>query len=156
MTGFLKDGIEYRFPTFYSAAFGRDATESILLSVALPIVFLITSGAIISRVIARFLRVPSVPVCRAVTFISFSACPVFSKYGKAATTGGICSTFTYVGAICSYAMALISKIFNWRATIISRTIVAGVGMLFTLLALRSYTKFIKIKSDFGETNENSN
>ena len=37
MMGILRDGIETWLPTLYSAAFNRDASESILLSVALPI-----------------------------------------------------------------------------------------------------------------------
>ena len=40
--GFLRDGIETWLPTLYSEAFGRDASESILVSVLLPI-FAITS-----------------------------------------------------------------------------------------------------------------
>ncbi|MBE6645897.1 MAG: MFS transporter [Ruminococcaceae bacterium] len=197
MMGFLKDGIESWFPTLYSEAFGRDASESILLSVALPvfaivaisattalhktrffknetlgaiiffvtvmllalpIVFLITSGAIVSRVICLVLTCTICACMQGCNFLFISCLPGhFSKYGKAATTSGICNTFTYVGAaICSYTMALISKIFNWRASIISWVIVAGIGVLFALLALRSYTNFIKIKTDSGETNENSN
>ena len=35
--GFLRDGIESWLPTLYSEAFGRDASESILISVALPV-----------------------------------------------------------------------------------------------------------------------
>ena len=35
--GFLRDGIESWLPTLYSEAFGRDASESTLISVALPI-----------------------------------------------------------------------------------------------------------------------
>ncbi len=35
--GFLRDGIESWLPTLYSEAFGRDASESVLVSVLLPI-----------------------------------------------------------------------------------------------------------------------
>lgn len=37
MMGFLRDGIESWLPTLYSEAFGRDASESVLVSVLLPI-----------------------------------------------------------------------------------------------------------------------
>ena len=37
MMGFLRDGIESWLPTLYSEAFSRDASESTLISVALPI-----------------------------------------------------------------------------------------------------------------------
>lgn len=37
IVGLLRDGIESWLPTLYSEAFGRDASESVLLSVSLPI-----------------------------------------------------------------------------------------------------------------------
>lgn len=40
--GFLRDGIESWLPTLYSEAFGRDSSESILVSVALPIFSIIS------------------------------------------------------------------------------------------------------------------
>ncbi len=40
--GFMRDGIESWLPTLYSEAFGRDSTESILVSVALPIFSIIS------------------------------------------------------------------------------------------------------------------
>ena len=45
--GFLRDGIESWLPTLYSEAFGRDASESVLVSVLLPI-FSVLSIAIIT------------------------------------------------------------------------------------------------------------
>ena len=42
MMGILRDGIETWLPTLYSAAFNRNADESILLSVALPIFSIIS------------------------------------------------------------------------------------------------------------------
>ncbi len=49
MTGFLRDGIESWLPTLYSEAFARDASESILVSVILPI-FSIVSVTVITAV----------------------------------------------------------------------------------------------------------
>ena len=40
--GFMRDGIESWLPTLYSVAFGRDSSESILVSVALPIFSIIS------------------------------------------------------------------------------------------------------------------
>lgn len=40
--GFMRDGIESWLPTLYSEAFGRDSSESILVSVALPIFSIIS------------------------------------------------------------------------------------------------------------------
>jgi hypothetical protein len=42
MMGILRDGIESWLPTLYSEAFNRDASESILVSVALPIFSIIS------------------------------------------------------------------------------------------------------------------
>ncbi len=46
MCGFLRDGIESWLPTLYSEAFNRDAEESILVSVILPIFSIISVSAI--------------------------------------------------------------------------------------------------------------
>lgn len=46
MCGFLRDGIESWLPTLYSEAFNRDASESILVSVILPIFSIISISAI--------------------------------------------------------------------------------------------------------------
>ena len=50
--GFLRDGIESWLPTLYSEAFGRDASESTLLSVILP-VFSVISIAIVTALHKR-------------------------------------------------------------------------------------------------------
>ncbi len=42
IVGILRDGIESWLPTLYSEAFGRDAAESVLLSVSLPIFAIIS------------------------------------------------------------------------------------------------------------------
>jgi len=46
MCGFLRDGIESWLPTLYSEAFNRDASESILVSVILPVFSIISVSAI--------------------------------------------------------------------------------------------------------------
>ena len=46
MLGFLRDGIESWLPTLYSEAFNRDASESILVSVILPIFSIISISLI--------------------------------------------------------------------------------------------------------------
>lgn len=44
--GFLRDGIESWLPTLYSEAFGRDASESVLVSVLLPIFSVVSISVI--------------------------------------------------------------------------------------------------------------
>ena len=46
--GFLRDGIESWLPTLYSEAFNRDASESILVSVILPIASIVSISVILA------------------------------------------------------------------------------------------------------------
>ncbi len=46
MMGFLRDGIESWLPTLYSEAFGRDASESVLVSVLLPVFSMVSISVI--------------------------------------------------------------------------------------------------------------
>lgn len=188
MMGFLRDGIESWLPTLYSEAFGRDASESILVSVSLPIfsilsiviitalhktktfkneslgssilfgaviifaipmALLITSSATVSRFICLILACAVCACMHGCNFLLISCLPGrFSKHGKAATTSGFCNAFTYVGAaISTYGMAVISDNLGWRATVISWIIIGALGMIFTAISLRSYTKFITEEKD---------
>ena len=183
MMGFLRDGIESWLPTLYSEAFGRDAGESILVSVvlpifsilsitvitaihktktfkneargssilfgcvavtAVPIIILVSSSAVAARFVCLILSCLVCAFMHGVNFLFISCLPGrFSTYGKAATTSGFCNAFTYVGAaISSYGMAIISELLGWRATVITWMIVGILGAVFTLLSLRSYTRFI--------------
>lgn len=184
MMGFLRDGIENWLPTLYSEAFNRDASESILVSVALPIfailsitvvtalhktslfknevlgsailflaviilalpiVFMIKINTPVFRIICLVLSALVCGCMHGCNFLLISCLPGrFSIFGKAATTSGLCNAFVYVGAaISTYGLALISEIFDWQATIISWIIVAAIGLAFGIMALSSYTKFIK-------------
>lgn len=184
MMGILKDGIESWLPTLYSEAFNRDASESILVSVslpifsiisitvitalhknklfnnevlgsailflgvvilALPIVFMIKSESAVIRIICLVLSALVCGCMHGVNFLLISCLPGrFSTYGKAATTSGLCNAFVYVGAAISmYGFALISELFDWQATVISWILVAALGIAFTVISLKSYTKFIK-------------
>jgi len=184
MMGFLRDGIESWLPTLYSEAFKRDATESILVSVSLPIfsilsimiitalhktktfknealgssilfgiaillaipmVVLIDVDALIARITCLILACAICACMHGCNFLLISCLPGrFSKHGKAATTSGFCNAFTYVGAAISmYGMAIISEKFGWGTTVFSWIIIAALGVAFTALSYKSYTKFIK-------------
>lgn len=184
MMGILRDGIETWLPTLYSEAFERDAGESILISVALPIfavlsitaitvlhktstfknevrgalilfalaalvatpiVFLITKSGAALRIICLVFAAAVCAFMHGVNFLFISCLPGrLSEFGKAATTSGFCNAFTYVGAaVSSYGFAFISELFDWRGTVISWIIAAALGVLFTVISLKSYTRFIK-------------
>jgi sugar phosphate permease len=184
MMGILRDGIETWLPTLYAEAFNREAGESILISVslpifsilsivvitalhktktfknevrgsliifslvmiiAMPIVFLITMTSFVPRIICLILACAVCACMHGTNFLLISCLPGrFAEYGKAATTSGFCNAFTYVGAaISSYGFAFISEKLGWQATIIGWIIVGALGAFFTLISLKSYTSFTK-------------
>ena len=184
MMGILRDGIETWLPTLYAEAFNREAGESILVSVSLPIfsiisivaittlhktqtfknevrgalilfasvmivaapiVFLISLTSFVPRIICLILACLVCACMHGTNFLLISCLPGrFANYGKAATTSGVCNSFTYVGAaISSYGFALISEKLGWQATVISWIIVGLFGVLFTFISLKSYTNFTK-------------
>ena len=182
--GFLRDGIESWLPTLYGEAFGRTASESILVSAILP-VFSILSITVIKilhktktfynesrgsavlflgaaaicvplavlinfeitalRLVCLILAALICAAMHAINFLYISCLPGrFAPYGKAATASGFCNAFTYVGAAISmYGIAAISDRMGWSATAISWILVAAIGMLFSLIALKKYTAFMK-------------
>lgn len=181
--GFMRDGIESWLPTLYSEAFNRDSSESILVSVALPIFSIISlflvriihkgrvfnneaRGAGILFVISIVLCVPFAclisvehTVARVVclilaaivsacmhscNFLLISCLPGrFAGTGRASTVGGFCNACTYIGAAVSmYGIALISDRFGWTYTVLSWIAILTVGVIFSCLAFKKYTKFL--------------
>ena len=68
----------------------------------------------------------------------------FERIGKAATVGGICNAFVYVGsAASSYGIALIATNAGWAATLISWGIIAFLGIIMCVIALPQWKKYIK-------------
>ena len=124
---------------------------------SLPIILLITKEHIVARFACLILSCLICAFMHGINFLFISCLPGrFARYGKAATTSGFCNAFTYVGAaVSTYGMALISNVFDWRATIISWAIVGGLGVLFTLLAVRSYRRFIT-NTERTDSNEGRN
>ena len=182
--GFLRDGIESWLPTLYGEAFGRTASESILVSAILPVFSILSitvikilhktktfyneaRGSVVLFLGAAAICVPlailinfevtalrlvclilAALICaamHAINFLYISCLPGrFAPYGKAATASGFCNAFTYVGAAISmYGIAAISDRMGWSATAISWILVSALGMLFSLIALKKYSTFMK-------------
>ena len=80
-----------------------------------------------------------------INFLLISCLPGrFVKTGRTSTASGITNAFTYVGAaISSYALPAISSQFDWSASAVSWIIVAAIGVVFAIIAIRKYTAFIK-------------
>ncbi|MBO5052105.1 MAG: MFS transporter [Clostridia bacterium] len=83
----------------------------------------------------------------ALNFMLISCLPArFVRYGRAATTSGICNAATYIGsATASYGIALTANTLGWKATVLSWLGIAVLGLLACLLALRPYTRFLNKK-----------
>ncbi len=83
----------------------------------------------------------------ALNFMLISCLPArFVRYGRAATTSGICNAATYIGsATASYGIALTANTLGWKATALSWLGIAALGLLACLLALRPYTRFLNKK-----------
>lgn len=181
--GFMRDGIESWLPTLYSEAFNRDSSESILVSVALPIfsiislfvVRIIHKGKIFNNEVrgAGILFAISVVLCiplfilidfesiacriiclllagltcacmHSCNFLLISCVPGrFAKSGRSSTIGGFCNACTYIGAAVSmYGIALLSQAFGWGGAVISWIGFCVLGVVFSVLAFRRYTKFL--------------
>ncbi len=181
--GFLRDGIESWLPTLYSEAFGRDSSESILVSVALPIfsiislfavrivhkgkVFnneargagilfalsvvlciplsiLISLESVICRVICLLLAGIVCACMHSCNFLLISCVPGrLAKTGRASTVSGLCNACTYIGAAGSmYGIALVSKHLGWSATVLFWIGICALGVIFSTLAFKKYTKFL--------------
>ncbi|MBO5375021.1 MAG: MFS transporter, partial [Clostridia bacterium] len=97
------------------------------------------------RVICLFLAGMVCACMHACNFLLIACVPGrFAKTGRSSTIGGFCNACTYIGAAGSmYGIALISKYFGWRATIISWIIICALGALFAIIAFKKYTSFLK-------------
>ena len=181
--GFMRDGIESWLPTLYSEAFGRNSSESILVSVALPIFSIISlfavriihkgkvfnnevRGAGILFALSVALCIPLCflisldnAVCRVIclllagivcacmhscNFLLISCVPGrLAKTGRASTVGGFCNACTYVGAAGSmFGIALVSNHLGWSATVLFWIGICALGVIFSILAIKKYTKFL--------------
>ena len=185
--GFLRDGIETWLPTLYQEVLNRDSSESILVSILLPIFSILSislttvfhkkykcfnneiMGTLIFFVISLISIIILLAIINVNNFIIKLLCILlaalvcavmhgsngllisclpgrFAKMGRSATASGFCNAFTYVGAaISSYGFAILSENFGWIFTIASWAVVAVIGIVFSLLAKKKYTKFISLK-----------
>jgi OPA family glycerol-3-phosphate transporter-like MFS transporter len=78
-------------------------------------------------------------------FILISCLPSrFARHGRAATASGICNAATYAGsAIATYGIALTAELMGWERTVLSWLVIALLGLLACMFALRPYTRFIQ-------------
>lgn len=68
----------------------------------------------------------------------------FRKYGNISTISGAINSCTYIGsAIATYGIARLSELYNWQFTTTVWFIIAAVGLVFSLIAMTKWKKFIE-------------
>ena len=68
----------------------------------------------------------------------------FARMHRSATTSGFCNAFVYIGAALSmYGIAFVSENFGWKMTVFSWVLIAALGALLALWAMKRYSRFIK-------------
>ncbi len=66
----------------------------------------------------------------------------FAKYGIVSTASGLLNSFTYIGsAISGWGFAVLSQNFGWYITILSWVMVAGAGLVISLVILKPWQRF---------------
>ena len=130
---------------FNNEARGSFILFAISVVLCIPLAILIGFESPICRVICLFLAGMVCACMHACNFLLIACVPGrFAKTGRSSTIGGFCNACTYIGAAGSmYGIALISKYFGWRATIISWIIICALGALFAIIAFKKYTSFLK-------------
>lgn len=70
----------------------------------------------------------------------------FRRYGNISTISGAINACTYVGsAIATYGIAKLSESFGWQFTTAIWFVIALIGLIFCIIAIPSWKKFIKKK-----------
>ncbi len=130
----------------FRKVFRNEVAESIFLfSVTVVLALLVSVFYSKSPVITLVLSALIIGCAHGVNTMLISFLPRrFERIGKAATVGGICNAFVYVGsAASSYGIALIATNVGWFATLISWGIVAFAGIIVCIIALPQWKKYIK-------------
>ena len=70
----------------------------------------------------------------------------FRKYGNISTISGAINSCTYIGsAIATYGIAKLSELYGWQFTTLIWFVIAVLGLVFCLIAIPKWKKFIKKK-----------
>ena len=112
--------------------------------VGIPLRFLIDVDAGWARGLSLVIAVIMCGAMHSCNLMLISCLPGrFARFHRSATTSGICNAFVYIGsAISMYGIAEIAENLGWGATVLTWTGIALVGTVFSLFALRKYTRFL--------------
>ncbi len=137
----------HKSKVFNNEARGAGILFLIAICLASPVIFLIKINTRTCQIICLVLIALVCALMHSCNFLLISCVPGrFAHSGRASTIGGICNACTYIGAsISSYGFALISNALGWSATIGFWVGALGIGVLFSIFALKKYTSFLKEK-----------
>jgi len=97
-----------------------------------------------SGVILTILLMALITACmHGINLMLISYVPIhFARYGKISATSGLLNAFTYIGsAVSTYGFALFSERYGWYFTIGSWAVIAGLGLVISLLTIRRWKQF---------------
>ena len=137
--------IAHKTRTFSNESRGSAVLFLAAAVLCVPLAVLINFEQSTLRLVCLVLAALICGTMHAINFLYISCLPGrFAAYGKAATASGFCNAFTYVGAAISmYGISTLAENLGWSATAISWIGVAGLGLIFSLLALKKYSKFLQ-------------
>ena len=137
--------IAHKTRTFSNESRGSAVLFLAAAALCVPLALLINFEASALRLICLILAALICGTMHAINFLYISCLPGrFAAYGKAATASGFCNAFTYVGAAISmYGISTLAENLGWSATAVSWIGVAGLGLCFSLGALKKYSRFLK-------------
>lgn len=132
---------------FNNEARGSGILFAISVVLCIPLTILIGIESSVCRVICLLLAGIVCACMHSCNFLLISCVPGrFAKTGRASTIGGFCNACTYVGAALSmYGIALISKYFGWSGATLSWIGICILGVVFSALAFKKYTNFLREK-----------
>ena len=139
--------IAHKTRTFSNESRGSAVLFLAAAALCVPLALLINFEASALRLICLILAALICGTMHAINFLYISCLPGrFAAYGKAATASGFCNAFTYVGAAISmYGISTLAENLGWSATAVSWIGVAGLGLCFSLGALKRYAAFLQEK-----------
>ena len=131
--------------TFNNEVRGAGCLFLISIVLCIPLCFLINTSNSVARIACLILACVVCACMHSCNFLLISCVPGrFAKTGRASTVSGLCNACTYIGAAVSmYGIALISDNFGWSATITSWIGILLMGLVFSFLAFKKYTKFLQ-------------
>ena len=128
---------------------GSAITFLLAMVLCVPLAILIGIKGTVSSLICLILVCIICALMHACNFLLISCLPGrFAKTGRTATIGGCCNACVYIGAAAaSYGIPALSSVLDWSGTAISWIGICLIGLIFTILAFKKYSKFLTKKEN---------